>query len=63
MRSAFINKANQDEKQKQQLITSKTVLFKKIVNKVKIASDKTGTKQIILHSAKNNMGPLYNKAQ
>ena len=46
MRSAIIKKARLDEiKKQQQTITSKTLYpFRKLNNKVKIASDKTETK-------------------
>ena len=36
--------------------------FKKIMNKVKKASDKTKNKQINLYFTRKDMGPLYNKA-
>ena len=50
MRSAIIKKARQDEiqnkKQQQTLITSQTLCsLKKLNNKVKMASDKTETKE------------------
>ena len=62
MRSAIIKKASQDEPQNQTtkttLITSKNLcpFFKKLINKVKIPSDITETKQNNLYFTRKDMG-------
>ena len=70
MRSAIIKKARQDEQQNQTTIKTNTnyiqnfmsIFLKKLIDKVKIASDQTETKQNNLHFNRKDMGPLHKKA-
>ena len=70
MRYADIKKPSQDEQQNQTTTTTNNdyiqnfmPILKKLINKVKIASDKTETKQNILHFIRKNMRLFYNKAR
>ena len=71
MRSAIIKKSSLEEQQKQTTIATNSnyihnfnsiFLIKKLIRKVKIASDKTETKQNKLYFIRKYMGPLHNEA-
>ena len=64
MRYANIKKTSQDEKQNQTTTTNVSCPFckTKLNNKVKIASDKTKTKENNLQFNRKDMGPVQNKA-
>ena len=67
MRSPITKKASQDEEQNQIITTNINYIQnfvhsrKKLNNKVKMASDKTGTRQNDLNFTGKDMGPVHNK--
>ena len=72
MRSAIIKKTSQGEQENQTTITTKNnylqilmsiYLINKLISEVKIASDKTKTKQCNFYFPRKDMGSLHNKAR
>ena len=70
MRSAIIKIARQNDQQNQTTITTNInyiqnlmSIYKKLIIKVKIASDKIETKQSKLYFTRKELGPLHNKGR